>query len=466
MLVKKKVLLIYPLWSRDTKSIFKHLYGLFPPLGIALLASIIERDGHDVKIIDCSAENIQAHDISKHITEKYDFVGISALTQSAPSAYALAREIKTKIGDMPVIMGGIHATALPEEVASNPYVDICVRGEGEETIREIISGKGLNEIKGISYKKNGSIAHNEKRPTIPDLDPYPLPAYHLLPMKKYRSMLGVAIKEPSIGLVVSRGCPGRCEYCFSSSLGSKVRIKGPSKVMEELLLLKNEYGIREVDFYDDTFTFYRDKIVEMCDLLISNKMRITWSCLTRPDFIDEKLLKHMKRAGCHQVMYGVESGSSNVLKALNRKMNVDFKSLFDLTRSNGVQIRATYMIGNYTETYKDVLSTIKYAKHLNSDYAVFNVCTPYPGTRLYKKLDTEGRITTKDWGKYDFFNVVFSHPSMSTEQITDLYKRANKEFYLRPIMFVRQLRNLLSFTRIKMVCKIVLGLARGVMNWR
>jgi len=236
--------------------------------------------------------------------------------------------------------------------------------------------------------------------------------------------------------------------------------------MEELLLLKNEYGIREVDFYDDTFTFYRDKIVEMCDLLISNKMRITWSCLTRPDFIDEKLLKHMKRAGCHQVMYGVESGSSNVLKALNRKMNVDFKSLFDLTRSNGVQIRATYMIGNYTETYKDVLSTIKYAKHLNSDYAVFNVCTPYPGTRLYKKLDTEGRITTKDWGKYDFFNVVFSHPSMSTEQITDLYKRANKEFYLRPIMFVRQLRNLLSFTRIKMVCKIVLGLARGVMNWR
>lgn len=461
----KKILLIYPLWKKDTKSIFRYMYGVFPPLGIALLASILEELGHYVKIIDCSAENILPEDIAAKISNDYDFVGISALSPSAPLSYEIAKEIRKKMKNVTIIIGGVHATALPEEVISVPYVDICVRGEGEETIKEIVSGAPLEIIRGITYKKNGTIINNPDREPIADLNSYPLPAYHLLPMRKYRSMLGVSIREPSIGLVISRGCPGRCEYCFPNSLGNKIRIKSPKKILEEMLLLKNEYGIKEIDFYDDTFTFYKDKIVEVCDLIIKNNIKMSWSCLTRADFVDEKLLRSMKLAGCHQVMYGIESGSNEIRKKLNKNINVDFKSIIKMTQKIGIQIRATYMIGNYYETYKDVLETIKYAKDLNSDLAVFNVCTPFPGTELYKRLEKEGRLLTRKWEKYDFFNVVFSHPYLSEKEIIALYKKANKEFYLRPEVFIGQLKNLFSYKRIKLQLKLAVALAKGVMSW-
>lgn len=462
----KKILLIFPLWTKDTKSIFRYMLGAFPPLGIALLASILEKEGHYVKIIDCAAEEISPKDITKYVKEKYDFVGVSALSQSVPVAYEIAKEIREKMQNAVIIVGGIHATAMPDEVAGKPYIDICARGEGEETIKEIVSGVALENIKGISYQKNGTVVHNPDRETILDLDVYPLPAYHLLPMRKYRSMLGVAIKEPSIGLIISRGCPGKCEYCFPNSLGKRVRIKSPKRIVEEMLLLINTYGIKEIDFYDDTFTFYKDKIIEMCDLLIKNKIKITWSGVTRTDFVNERLLKYMKDAGCHQLMYGIESGSPEIRKKLDKNINVDFKKIIKMTQRIGIQIRATYMVGNYAETYQDVLKTIKFAKYVDSNLAIFNVCTPFPGTELYKRLEREGRILTKDWSKYNFFNVVFSHPYLSGEEIISLYKRANKEFYLRPIVFLRQFKSLLSLTRMKILLRIAVAFVKGIINWR
>lgn len=441
------------------------MYGIFPPLGIALLASILEKDGHHAGIVDCSAEDISSSDIQSRIRGKYDFFGISVLTQSAPEAYRIAREIKKTSPASTVIMGGVHATALPEEIINNPDVDICVRGEGEEAIREIMSGSPLEKIGGITYRRKGSIIHNPERTPIPDLDSYPLPAYHLLPMRKYRSMLGVAIREPSVGLVVSRGCPNQCEYCFPNSLGRKVRIKSPARVLEEILLLKEKYGFKEIDFYDDTFTFYKNKIIEICDLLIKNKVKIAWSCLTRVDFISEDLLKFMKEAGCHQVMYGVESGNEEIRRKLNKNIDADFKGIFRLTQKTGIQIRATYMIGNYTETPFHVRQTIDYAKYLDSDIAIFNVCTPYPGTALYDRLKREGRILTEDWSKYDFFNCVFSHPHLSQRQVSELYKKAYLEFYLRPKVFFRQLIRLTNITMIRIIFRIAVAFARGIVNW-
>ena len=459
------ILLINPLWSKDTKSIFRYLYGVFPPLGIALLASILERDRHRVKIIDCAAEGIPAADIMKHIRERFDFIGITALSQSAPIAYELARVIK-KHFDTPIIMGGVHATAMPDEVVSNPCIDVCVRGEGEEAIRDIISNKPFSEIKGISYRDGGIHIHNQGRESIPELDSYPFPAYHLLPMERYRSMLGVAVKWPSIGLIISRGCPGKCEYCYPNSLGDKVRMKSPGRILEEMLLLKNKYGIKEIDFYDDTFTFYKNKIYEICDLLISSNAGLVWSCLTRPDFVDEPMLKQMKKAGCHQVMYGIESGSPEIRLRIKKKINIDFKKIIRMTHRAGIRVRATYMIGNYDEKRDDVLKTISFAKFIDTDFAVFNVCTPFPGTALYSRLEGEGRILTKDWSRYDFFNLVFKHPHLSAEETARLYRQANKEFYLRPIVFIRQLKCIYSLTRLRLIIKMGIAFIRGLVNWR
>jgi len=235
----KNILLISPLWEKNSKSIFKYMYGVFPPLGLALLASVLEKEGHRVKIIDCSALEIHSQNILRYIKEEYDFIGISVLSHSAYSGYRIAEEIKKNMRDAVVILGGVHATAMPEEVITNPYIDICVRGEGEEAIKEIVAGCPLSRIKGISYKNNGSFVHNGDRDIILNLDSYPLPAYHLLPMNRYRSVLGIAIREPSIGLMASRGCPGNCEYCFPNSLGRKVRIRSPRRVFKDTPSFKN-----------------------------------------------------------------------------------------------------------------------------------------------------------------------------------------------------------------------------------
>jgi len=184
------------------------------------------------------------------------------------------------------------------------------------------------------------------------------------------------------------------------------------------------------------------------------------------DFIYKELLDHMKKARCHQVMYGIEYGNPEIRRKFNKNINIDFKKIIKMTQKAGIQIRATYMIGDYEEKYEDVLETIKFAKYLNSEIAVFNVCTPFPGTKLYKRLEAEGRILTKNWDKYDFFNVVFRHPNLSGEDIASLYKKANKEFYLRPIVFLRQANCFFSFSRLMALFRIVVALARGVINRR
>ena len=462
----RKVLLIQAPWEKQTKSIFRYLHGVFPPLGLATIASFLEKVGHEVSIIDCTAEFIKPENIIEHIDKSYDFVGISATTATAPGGYKIAELIKEKMNGAVVIFGGVHATAMPEEVISQPAIDICVRGEGEETIKEIVAGVPLKEIKGITFKENGSAIHNADRAMIRDLDAYPLPAYHLLPMKKYRSITGAAIKEPSIGLVVSRGCPAKCEYCYTAVLGKKMRMKSPNRILEEISLLKNKYGIKEIDFYDDTFTVNKKVIGEVCNLLIQNKVNIAWSCLTRMDYVDEDLLKLMKRAGCHQVMYGVEAGRQEVRDAIGKKLSVDIKNIFKMTQKIGIQIRATYMIGNYVETREDVLETIKKSIEYDSEYAIFNVTTPFPGTELYKRLDKENRILHKDWAKYDFYNVVFSHPNLSAEEIETFYQQANKQFYFRPIMFFKHFKNLFSsLNMIKMYSRAAIGMTRAIWGW-
>ena len=463
------ILFIQPLWTyrKKTKSIFRYLAGIYPPLGIALLSAILEEEGHNVRIIDCIAESINPDEINDHIHEKYDIVGITAFTNQAPSAYKLAKNIKHKFKDSIIILGGIHATILPEEVIGNPYIDICVRSEGEETVKEIVSGLKLDKIKGISYKnEHGENIHNSDRKYISNIDAYPLPAYHLLPMRKYHSNLGLAIREPSIGILVSRGCPNNCEYCYPHALGRKVRMKSSIKIMEEIILLKEKYGIREIDFYDDTFTVFQNKIVEICNLLIENKIDIVWSCCTRADYITENLLTQMKKAGCHNIQIGVESGSSKVRNAIGKNINVDYHKVFTKAKKAGIQVRATYMIGNYIETRNDILETIDFSKRINSELAIFNITTPYPGTLLYKRLEKEGRIKTNDWEKYDFYNVVFRHPNLSEDEIQELYKRAIITYYFRIIVMIRVLKKVIKPSIAKLIIYAIFNTIRGIIQWR
>lgn len=209
-----------------------------------------------------------------------------------------------------------------EEILDSEYVDLVVRGEGEVTMGEVVAGKPLDMIHGISFRRNGKTITTPNRELVKDLDSLPMPAYHLLPMDKYRSAVGSYRRLPAMSLFATRGCPGRCTYCYRH-FGGKLRRRSDQNVLAEIKVLQETYGIREVTFYDDTFTAFRKTIVEFCETIIKEKIDITWSCFTRVDHIDEPLLFFMKNAGCHSVLFGVESADENILKNIKKQISLE-----------------------------------------------------------------------------------------------------------------------------------------------
>lgn len=217
---------------------------------------------------------------------------------------------------------------MPEEGLRNGAADIVVRGEAERVIPNLISDCSLSSVRGISYMEGSSIIHNQSEDLVEDLDTLPMPAYDLLSMPKYYSALGSYKRLPSIGLMVSRGCPGRCTFCLGGKIfGSKIRYFSPRRIFDEISYLSKEFGFRDICFYDDNFTTSKNIVSELCDLMISNRLDISWSCFSRIDTVNLDLLQKMKRSGCHQIMYGVESGDEQILKNVNKKISPSVLSL-------------------------------------------------------------------------------------------------------------------------------------------
>ncbi|KXA99004.1 hypothetical protein AKJ42_03885, partial [candidate division MSBL1 archaeon SCGC-AAA261C02] len=287
----------------------------------AYLAPILEDEGHKVKIIDSSTMGYNLEDVKQELKEfSPEFVGISSLTTSIYQAYGVAKAAKELEPDCTTVIGGAHATSAAEEVLGEcPHIDIAVRGEGEETLRELVSSKNLSSIKGITYREDGEIVENEDRKIIRDLDLLPFPAYHLLPMEKYK--VG-GIKYAT--MMTSRGCPFDCIFCSSSEICGKTwRAKSPERVLDQIRLLKEEYGRREIEFLDDTFTLDNERARKICDLLIEGGLDVSWSCSSRVDTIDNSLAEKLKEAGCHTVYMGIESGVQKILDKLKKGITLE-----------------------------------------------------------------------------------------------------------------------------------------------
>ncbi|MFA6989229.1 MAG: radical SAM protein, partial [Candidatus Gastranaerophilaceae bacterium] len=456
--IKKKILLINPPWYKEKDNIWSGILSIIPPIGLACIASYLEQYGHTVKIIDMNAENISIESLKNNNSfNDYDFIGITASTPLINKAYKIIEIIKAQINDKTkIILGGVHPSVLPEEAFEKSKIDYVIRGEGEQTFIEIVEGKKLSQIKGLSFKEKGVLIHNSNRELIKNLDELPLPAYHLLPMGKYRPALGAYRQLPGIGIITSRGCPGNCSFCFNI-FGRSIRTRSSDSVMDEILLLYNTYKIREIAFYDDTFTVNKQRVIEICKKIIENKLKITWSCFARVDFIDEKILYYMKKAGCHQIMYGIESVSQEILDKINKKINKEkIINAVKISQKSGIHVRAAFMIGNPEETEKTIEESFEFAKELHPDLVVYNITTPYPGTKMYDWAEENGYLLTKDWEFYDLAHPVMNLPSISSEKIHQIYKTIFIRFYLRPSYLIRKLFNFSSFLDIKISLQALL----------
>src|SRR3990172_2843100 len=446
------ILLINPQWVKREGNISKDIASCMPPLGLAQIASFLEERFFKVEILDVHAERIGLDKIYQHINDKQPwFIGITATTSIINNTMEIARLCKRFLPQTKIVLGGVHPTVLPDEVLSNESVDFVIRGEGEYTFWELARGDDIREIPGLSYKSNGVYIHNEARALIENLDSLPYPAYHLLPMHRYYPTLGAYKRLPAISMVATRGCPGRCTFCYGGVLGEKIRRISPRRLVDEIRLLKDNYGIKEIQFYDDTFTVFKDEVKEFCTLLLSENIDITWSCFARVDYVDKDMLRIMKDSGCHQVMFGIESADEGILKNINKRINLNgAEEAIALTKKLGMDVRATFMLGNPGETLETMEKTIQFAIKTSPDVVVFNITTPYPGTKMFNWAKECGYLNTLDWEKYDLSHPVMNLPTVSSEMVLRYYQDAYRRFYLLLPYLCRRLLRFFSWTEVKM----------------
>lgn len=412
-----------------------------PPLGLALLSAIWDEQGHASQIIDAAALQLKTPEIIALINPVTDFVGITATTPEISRALVIARKVREAFPSIKIIMGGVHPTVFHEELVRDKYCDMVVRNEGEIPITELAKGTPYNLISNLTWRNSDNeVLVNPDAETYVDLNNLPLPAYHKLPMHLYHSALGAAWQEPSIGMVTSRGCPGKCTFCFSGMFGSQIRFLSPVKIIEHIEHLQKNYGIKEISFYDDTFTANPKNAAELCQLIIMKKIKITWSCFARVDCVTYELLLLMKEAGCHQIMYGFETVDENILKNINKGINLtQFQKAIDWTKAAKINIRGAFMLGNPGETIASMERTINYAKTIGIPFAIFNITTPYPGTAMYNEFASKNLLLHRNWELYNLAEPILKLDTVSDEAVKQFYYKAYRDFYLRPDFILRHI---------------------------
>ena len=455
------ILLISPpiFYSQEGGNIWKEVNSNFPPLGLIDIAAYVRSKGFNVKIIDCNVESPSiesfVHFFKTNIVSKYNsikYIGITSMTMQIKKAYIIAEICKDFFPNTKIVFGGVHATFLTDDVINKKEIDIVVLGEGEITLEEILKDKPLNEINGIVYKKfsngNYDIIYNNRRERIRNLDELPIPAYDLLKIDKYKPAKGSYKRLPAISMITSRGCPGRCTFC-TKTLGKKITFKSAATIFKLIQFLIKMYDIKQIQFYDDTFTSNKKNVIELCDLIINNKIDITWTCFSRVDTIDQEMLKVMKLAGCHQIMYGIETIDEQVLKNIKKKINIEqIINAVKWTKKEKIECRLAFMVGNPGDTKENILNNIRFVNKLNPDYLIVNITTPYPGTEMFEWAKERDLILTYDWDDYDLSKPIMKLENLDENEIKDLYKLMFKKFYFRPkfifkrILKIRTIRDL------------------------
>jgi radical SAM superfamily enzyme YgiQ (UPF0313 family) len=382
-----------------------------PTIGFGYLAAMVEREGHSVRIFNARMDGDET--IKSQITRiehwEPDVLCVTLLTSPAilRNAYQMIAAAKDK--NIPVVCGGAHATAEPDEVLSHG-ADIVVRGEGDFTLGEVLTHlphtDSLEDIKGISFLKDGHVFHSEDRPTLMDLDSLPFPAYHHFRLSSHKPFSGF------FPIRFSRGCPFKCVYCANYNMSKRYRNRSAESAFEELLLLYHQFGIRVFNIIDDFFLGNRKFVEQFLDLLLQRpEIKIKFHLATRVTSVDEEILKKLKRAGCLMIAYGVESLVPEILEKLDKSITVDqvFK-VAELTEKAGIFFKYNLIFGFPWETEESVGATIDTINKIcsRSRYGFPNPfrLVPYPKTAIYEEF-AEKEGFTRWWLKDEYFNKPF-----------------------------------------------------------
>lgn len=417
---------------------------ILAPLGICYIAAVLEKNGHNVRIIDSVAEKIEKEEIIKRI-EKYqpDIVGITSTAVSFSRAVKLAGIIKSIHKNILIVIGGPHVSSLPRESLLNcDFFDIGVFGEGEYTFLEIVENykngglnNNLEKIKGISYRKNGRVLVNKPRPLIENLDELPYPSRHLLAdIYLYNTNLSIGGRKPFVHMIPSRGCPFQCIFCDQNVYGKRWRSFSPEYIIREIEFVVKKYSAKTIQFQDDLFTFYPERVIRFCNLLKEKEFDITWNISSRVDTLNEKLLRIMNDAGCRIIYFGIESGDEDILKIIKKGHSIEqVKSAIYAAKKIGLIVHGSFIIGNPAETEQTIEKTIKFALRLPLDDITFSIMTPYPNTEFTRSASKYGEIKSFDWDQYRGHpdEAIFLPYGLEGKYLFKKQKDAYRKFYFR-----------------------------------
>jgi radical SAM superfamily enzyme YgiQ (UPF0313 family) len=367
------------------------------PMGLSYLAGVLEHNGHEVQILDLLVSRYSKEKIKNKIEEyQPDIVGVTSVTLNYPVASDILKYTKSVDKDIITIIGGPHVTFAPVETLTEaPWIDIVVRGEGEMTMLDIVSGKKLADIDGIAYR-DSSIKITRERRLIENLDELPPPAKHLFPLSRYLAL------DVHASILTGRGCPFNCIFCVGSKMGGRrVRYRNPKLIVDEVGQSLAS-GFTEINFEDDHLTLNHQHLNALCDEIIARGLKFNWSAFSRVDTVNPEILRKMKQAGCTWLLYGVESGNQEILDIIKKKITLEkVQDAVRMAKEAGIGILASFIVGLPGETAETLKQTMQFAQGLGTSYG-FNVLSPFPGTEVREKAAEYGiEILTNDWTKYD-----------------------------------------------------------------
>lgn len=408
------------------------VYSVFgvnlPPMGLLYLAACLEREGHEVRVKDLQVEpaGLTADDL-----RRADLVGITSDTTRIEKAQKIAAWAAS-LGK-PVVMGGPHPQFVADAILRDGSVKFIVKGEGEISLTRLAAEIGCNGdpsgVSGIIFRDGDRIVDTGK-PIPPDVELLPFPARHLVDLKRYSAtMSGI----PLTPVVTSRGCPGGCSFCSSSSFfGRGWRSRSPESVLAELEEVCHRHGYRGIAFVDDNFSLDPERVVDICSGIRARGLDIKFWNFSRIDTIvrNPAMVQAMAAAGSTVVYLGIESAGADTLATLGKRGQAgETEAAVSLLQDNGIEVYGSYIIGHLNERRADVERTIDLAVRLNTNTAQFSILTPYPGTALYEQV--KDRIFVKRWKFYDALHLVFRHPHINRHLLQLLLFKAYIRFYRR-----------------------------------
>jgi radical SAM superfamily enzyme YgiQ (UPF0313 family) len=476
--MSKKVLLIYPPVIKQLPTInisaFDKSIGSYPPLGLLYVATYMKaHTDYEVEVLDCFVDSLSFDEIRNEIKERApDLIGIEAMTHFLVDVIEIAEISKQLFPDVKVVVGGPHASIYPVTTVKNRYVDYTVKGEGEvcftqlaEAIFENSTEEEIFKIPGVATKLHVSKELKNDSVTtlaISDLNTIPYPDRTLVDHSKYSSIF--ADKGTFTTLMTSRGCPFKCIYC--DRLGIEFRPVTSENFLKEVKEAV-DMGLSNFFIHDDTFTVNKQRVRDICNALISEKVKIKWEARSRVDCVDYELLKLMKQAGMSRMSFGVESGNEKVLATLKKGIRLSrVEEVFKWCKELRITAFADFMIGSPGEGIKEIDDSIRFIRKIKPDYVQFSITCPYPATELYQQALDRKIIKSDVWLEFaenpdSNFVPPISSDHFNREELEAITAKAYRKVYFSLPFIIKEIRKISSFAMLLMRFKSALSLARG-----